>query len=96
MEVKEPHWTAPFRVFGVADAVWKDSESGRWCVFEYKLGKPRPEADLAQACLYHCALTASGLASAGGALAVISFEPELTERLYQGAELSDPNPLCGL
>lgn len=88
-EVKEPHWTAPVRVFGVADAVWKDSESGRWCVFEYKLGKPRPEADLAQACLYHCALTASGLASAGGALAVISFEPELTERLYQGAELSE-------
>ncbi len=76
-EVKEPHWTAPVRVFGVADALWKNPESGRWCVLEYKLGLPRPEADLAQACLYHCMLSASGLSNNDGALAVITFEPEL-------------------
>jgi hypothetical protein len=88
-EVKEPHWTAPVQVFGVADALWKNPESGRWCVLEYKLGQPRPEADLAQACLYHCMLSASGLAPNGGALAVITFGPELTERFYQGAELGE-------
>jgi DNA segregation ATPase FtsK/SpoIIIE, S-DNA-T family len=87
-EVKEPHWTAPVRVFGVADAVWKNPESGRWCVLEFKLGLPRPEADLAQACLYHCMLSASGLSNNGGALAVVTFKPELTERFYQSAELS--------
>src|SRR5208337_2280153 len=88
-EVKEPHWTAPVRVFGVADALWKNPESGRWCVLEYKLGRPRPEADLAQACLYHCALSASGLSSGDGALAVITFGPDLREQFYQSAELRE-------
>jgi DNA segregation ATPase FtsK/SpoIIIE, S-DNA-T family len=87
-ELREPHWTAPVRIFGVADALWKNPESGRWCVLEYKLGKARPEADLAQACLYHCMLSASGLSTSAGALAVITFGPELTERFYQSAELS--------
>jgi S-DNA-T family DNA segregation ATPase FtsK/SpoIIIE len=88
-ELKEPHWTAPVQVFGVADAVWKNPESGRWCVLEYKLGKPRPEADLAQACLYHCALSASGLATHDGALAMITFGPDFQERFYQSEELSE-------
>lgn len=88
-EVKEPHWTAPVQVSGVADALWKNPETGRWCVLEYKLGKPRPEADLAQACLYHSMLAATGLGSSDGAIAVITFEPELTERFYQGAELAE-------
>ncbi len=95
-EVKEPHWTAPVRVFGVADSLWKNPESGRWCVLEFKLGKPRREADLAQACLYHNALSASGLATSDGALAVMTFGPELRERFYRSAELAKPNPLCGL
>jgi hypothetical protein len=87
-EVREPHWTAAVRVAGVADALWRNPESGRWCVLEYKLGMPRPEADLGQACLYHSALSASGLAGADGAIAVIAFGPELTERFYRGADLS--------
>ncbi|HEX4229904.1 MAG TPA: DNA translocase FtsK [Bryobacteraceae bacterium] len=88
-EVKEPHWTAPVRVFGVADALWKNPESGHWCVLEYKLGRPRPEADLAQACLYHCALASRGMTNGDGALAVITFGPELKERFYRSAELSE-------
>lgn len=88
-EVKDPHWTAPVQVSGVADALWKNPESGRWCVLEYKLGKSRPEADLAQACLYHSMLAATGLSSSDGALAVVTFEPELRERFYQSAELSE-------
>ncbi len=86
-EVREPHWTAPVRVYGIADSLWKDPESGRWCVLEYKLGKLRPEADLGQACLYHAALAASGLSQADGALAVITFGVEAEERFYQSAEL---------
>jgi len=86
-EVKEPHWTAPVHVVGIADALWRDSENGRWCVVEYKLGNPRPEADLAQACLYHSALCGTGLANGDGALAIIRFEPELKERFYESAAL---------
>ncbi len=88
-QVREPHWTAPVEVFGVADALWKNAETGRWCVVEYKLGKPRPEADLAQACLYHSALSASGHANAEGAMALITFGPEPRERLYQSGELAE-------
>jgi S-DNA-T family DNA segregation ATPase FtsK/SpoIIIE len=88
-EVKEPHWTAPVLVCGVADALWKNPETGRWCVLEYKLGKPRPEADLAQACLYHSMLVANGLAAKDGALALITFRPELNERFYQNSELCE-------
>ena len=88
-DVKEPRWTAPVRVFGVADALWKNPESGRWCVLEYKLGVPRPEADLGQACLYHCALSASGLSTSDGALGVVNFGPEVREQFYQSSELSE-------
>ena len=88
-EVKEPHWTAPVLVCGVTDALWKNPETGRWCVLEYKLGKPRPEADLAQACLYHSMLAAGGLFSNDGALAIITFDPDLNERFYQSSELCE-------
>ena len=88
-EIREPHWTAPVVVSGVADAIWLDPQSGRWCVIEYKIGQGRPEADLAQACLYHAMLSASGLPSADGALALLSFRPQLSEQFYSTAELND-------
>jgi hypothetical protein len=88
-EVKEPHWTAPVQVFGVADALWRNPTSGRWCVLEFKLGKARAEADLAQACLYHCALAAGGLDLGDGALAVIHLKPELKEKFYRSGELAE-------
>jgi len=86
-EVNEPHWTSPVRVFGVVDALWRNAETGRWCVLEYKLGAPRSQADLGQACLYHAALSASGLIHEDGALALVSFEPQWKERFFQSAEL---------
>ena len=96
-EVRQPGWTAPVLVSGVADALWHNAEIGRWCVVEYKLGHGRPEADLAQACLYHAMLRASSLAGADGALAVLSFRPELQEKFYSGAELSGAQAaLCAL
>ena len=87
-EVREPHWTAPVLVSGVADALWLDPASGRWCVMEYKLGQGHAEADLAQACLYHAMLRASDLSPATGAMALFSFRPELEERFYSSAELA--------
>jgi hypothetical protein len=86
-EVREPHWTAPVLVSGVADALWLDPASGRWCVVEYKLGQGHAEADLAQACLYHAMLQASDLSPATGALALFSFRPELQARFYSSSEL---------
>lgn len=88
-EFREPHWTAPVVVSGVADALWLDPRSGRWCVVEYKLGQGLPEAGLAQACLYHALLSASGLASADGALALLSFRPQIEERFYSTVELNE-------
>jgi hypothetical protein len=88
-ELREPHWIAPVVVSGVADAIWMDPKSGRWCVVEYKLGQGLPEAGVAQACLYHAMLSASGLASADGALALLSFRPELEERCYSTVQLND-------
>jgi hypothetical protein len=87
-EFREPDWSAPVLVSGVADALWRHPQTGRWCLVEYKLGKGSPEADLAQACLYHAMIAAAGLAAADGALAILSFQPELTERLFAGPELA--------
>jgi len=88
-EVNEPHWASPVRVFGILDALWRNAETGRWCVLEYKLGAPRSQADLGQACLYHAALAANGLVDADGALALVSFEPQWKERFFQSAELKE-------
>jgi hypothetical protein len=86
-ELRDPHWTASVLVSGVADALLHDPASGRWCVLEFKLGQGHAEADLAQACLYHAMLCASGLGSDRGALAVLSFRPEVEERFYSSAQL---------
>lgn len=87
-EVREPHWTAPVLVSGVADALWRDPSGDRWCVVEYKLGRGNPEADMAQACLYHAMIAGTDLAAADGALALLSFRPELEERFFTSTELA--------
>jgi hypothetical protein len=86
-ELREPEWTDSVRLTGIADAVWKLPDDGRWCVVELKTGQTAPEADLAQACLYHQMLLAGG-EQAHGTLALASFEPELRERLFSAAELT--------
>ncbi len=75
------------RVSGIADSLWKNPETGRWCVVEYKLGRGRREVDIAQVCLYHEMLAASGLADANGAVALIAFKPEREETIFAGADL---------
>ncbi len=87
-ELREPEWTEAVALVGVADAVWRIPETGQWCVIELKTGRTASEADLAQACLYHQMLAASGLNSEG-TLAVVSFEPQKRERLFSAAQLAE-------
>ena len=88
--LREPEWTRPVQITGIPDAVWRNPKSGLWCVVEYKLGRTSPEADLAQACLYHFLLSAGGYVhlDSGGALAVVSFLPERSERFFEGPKLA--------
>jgi hypothetical protein len=85
LELREPGWTDSVLVTGVADSVWRVPRGG-WCVVEYKLGRTSPEADLAQACLYHQMLAGG---DGAGTLALVSFEPELRERLFQPGQLAE-------
>jgi S-DNA-T family DNA segregation ATPase FtsK/SpoIIIE len=97
-ELREPDWTDVVRLTGVADAVLRVPGTGRWCVIELKLGRTAPEADLAQACLYHQMVAGSaiqrpaaetGTDSMSGSLALVSFEPRLRERLIDPGELGE-------
>jgi len=85
LELRETGWTDSVLVTGVADSVWR-VPGGGWCVVEYKLGRTSPEADLAQACLYHQMLSGG---NGAGTLALVSFEPELRERLFQPSQLAE-------
>jgi hypothetical protein len=86
-ELREEGWTDAVVLTGVADAVFR-APSGAWCLVELKTGRTAPEADLAQACLYHQMLSASGV-GAEGALALLSFGPQKHERLFAAEELAD-------
>jgi S-DNA-T family DNA segregation ATPase FtsK/SpoIIIE len=86
-ELRDDGWTDAVVLTGVADAVFR-TPRGAWCLVELKTGRTAPEADLAQACLYHQMLSASG-AGADGALALLSFGPQKHERLFTAEELAD-------
>jgi DNA segregation ATPase FtsK/SpoIIIE, S-DNA-T family len=87
-ELREEGWTDSVVLTGVADAVFRAPGGSEWCLIELKTGRTAPEADLAQACLYHQMLSASG-AGADGALALLSFGPQRHERLFTAEELAD-------
>ncbi len=87
-DVCEPGWQAPVRVSGIADSLWKNPATGRWCVVEYKLGRGARELDLAQVCLYHEMLVATDLADEKGAVALVAFKPEREETFFQSADLN--------
>ena len=86
-EVRDENWTDAVRLIGVADSVCRIPAGDQWCVIELKTGRTAPEADLAQACLYHQMLAASS-GQASGTLALVSFTPQRQERLFGGEELS--------
>src|SRR5262247_2905589 len=93
-ELREDGWADAVVLTGVADAVFRAPGGSEWCLIELKTGRTAPEADLAQACLYHQMLSASGPGANGanganGALALLSFGPRKQERLFTAEELAD-------
>jgi DNA segregation ATPase FtsK/SpoIIIE, S-DNA-T family len=87
-ELRDPEWTDSVILTGVADAVWRLKARQKWCVVELKTGRDAPEADLAQACLHQQILIASGL-DADGAPALMSFGPQLEEKLFSAEQIID-------
>jgi energy-coupling factor transporter ATP-binding protein EcfA2 len=91
LELRDDGWTDAVVLTGVADAVFRAPGGSEWCLIELKTGRTAPEADLAQACLYHQMLSDSGAGGNGanGALALLSFGPRKHERLFTAEELAD-------
>lgn len=82
--LQDPGWSGPVVLSGVADAVIQTAP-GKWCVVELKLGRNAPEADLAQVLLYQLMLSAGDPSE--GDIALISFGPERSERVFRAREL---------
>lgn len=87
-ELRDDGWSDAVVLTGVADAVCRVPDKPDWCLIELKTGRTAPEADLAQACLYHQMLSASD-AESNGALALVSFEPRKHERLFTTTQLAE-------
>ncbi|MBO0720477.1 MAG: hypothetical protein J2P41_06635 [Blastocatellia bacterium] len=90
-ELREEGWSDTVVLTGVADAICRIPEKPDWCLLELKTGRTAPEADLAQACLYHQMLAASGISanSANGSLALVSFQPLKHEQVFTAEALTD-------
>ena len=90
-KLHENGWTDSVVLTGVADAICRIPENRNWCLIEIKTGRTAPEADLAQACLYHQMLTASGInpSGANGALALVSFQPQKHEQVFTAEALAE-------
>ena len=86
---REPEWTRPVQITGIPDAAWRNPRTGQWCVVEYRVGRTTPEADVAQACLYHFLLASAGYIgeSAASSMASVVFLPDREERLFEGEKL---------
>ncbi|HKQ72114.1 MAG TPA: FtsK/SpoIIIE domain-containing protein [Blastocatellia bacterium] len=87
-ELRDDGWTDAVVLTGVADAVCRAPGSPDWCLIELKTGRTAPEADLAQACLYHQMLSAS-VSDTNGALALLSFGPRKHEQLFAAETLAE-------
>ena len=87
-ELRDDGWTDAVVLTGVADAVCRAPGSPDWLLIELKTGRTAPEADLAQACLYHQMLSAS-VEDANGAMALLSFGPMKHEQLFAAEKLAE-------
>jgi S-DNA-T family DNA segregation ATPase FtsK/SpoIIIE len=84
-QFREAGWTDSVQVSGVPDAVFRLPGGDRWCVVELKTGQSAPEADLAQACLYHQMLAAEERTP--GSLALVRFHPQLEQKVFAPEQL---------
>ncbi len=85
--LRMPQWSDAVRLTGLADLVIRIPGRPGWCLVELKLGMGCPEADLAQAALYHLILTRSNRPESQGPAALVAFRPEMEEILFSGPEL---------
>lgn len=85
-ELRDPDWNDSVRLVGRADAIFRLPGKEDWCLIELKTGQTAPEADLAQACLYHQMLQSSGKSSVG-TLALVSFQPHKRELILPAERL---------
>jgi hypothetical protein len=86
MKIQEKGWKDSVFLTGIADLVLRIPGREPWCIVELKLGQGCLEADLAQACLYHLALS-SRQGDSPSAMALVSFRPQKEERLYKADAL---------
>jgi S-DNA-T family DNA segregation ATPase FtsK/SpoIIIE len=85
LEFTDPAWTDSVILRGTADAVLGMPGLPHWCVVELKTGRTAPEADLAQAALYHMMLGGDEQ----GAVGLVSFKPRCEDRLIPGQALAE-------
>jgi S-DNA-T family DNA segregation ATPase FtsK/SpoIIIE len=83
--IREPGWTDSVIVTGITDVICRIPETDSWCVAEFRTGDMAPEADVAQACLYHRMLTASD--AVPGSLVQVYFTPTLHEHTFSPEDL---------
>jgi S-DNA-T family DNA segregation ATPase FtsK/SpoIIIE len=86
-ELSDSMWQDTVILQGRLDAVLRQPGTGRLCAVELKLGQTNPEADLAQACLYHLLLSKTAPSRVAKDLALWTFQPEARERVWKAKEL---------
>jgi S-DNA-T family DNA segregation ATPase FtsK/SpoIIIE len=89
LELSDPAWSDTVVLRGAADAVLHIPGRPHSCVVELKTGKTAPEADLAQAILYHMMLGGKS----GHAVGLISFKPHCEDQLIQGQAMASALPV---
>lgn len=88
-ELREPSWTEPVRLVGIADSILRVPARSIHCAIELKLGRGAPPIDLGQAALYRMLLVRSGAQPESAALAVLRFSPDLEEQLFEAPALAE-------
>ncbi len=88
-ELSHPDWQDTVSLQGRIDAVLCQPGTGRLCAVELKLGQTSPEADLAQACLYHLLLSKNDPSRKPKDMALWTFQPEGHTQVWTAAELEE-------
>jgi S-DNA-T family DNA segregation ATPase FtsK/SpoIIIE len=91
--IREPGWTDSVIVTGMTDVLCRIPETDSWCVAEFRTGDMAPEADVAQACLYHEMLNASE--ATPGSLALVYFTPDVHEHVFSPSDLQSMEARLG-
>jgi S-DNA-T family DNA segregation ATPase FtsK/SpoIIIE len=89
IELSDMNWLDTVVLQGRIDAILRQPATGRLCAVEIKLGHTHPEADLAQACLYHMLLVRNDRTVEQNDLALWTFQPEEKEQVWKAQQLRE-------